>query len=187
MREVVGDRGLDVAGGFSMEDPRASSAGSPAVAVGHTCVLPYGVRFEASALHGDAVDVHGTIAALSRNVFVEWVPCYTLDVVGVLSDLPDTFSVNGSKHSCSVVGAACDDVFACRTPGEVVYLHLRASERDAWFPVLLLMLQILGAQIAAIGSGLGTRRRCPDDYHPVVSRRCNSVAIRGPPNDVHSG
>lgn len=63
-----------------------------AVPVGHARVLANSVGLEASLFGGDAIDVHGTVATLGRDVFIERVPGYALDVMRVFSKFVHTFS-----------------------------------------------------------------------------------------------
>jgi hypothetical protein len=48
--------------------------------------------FEGTRFGGDAVDMHGTVATLRGNVFIEWIPCDTLDVMVMLGNLRNTFT-----------------------------------------------------------------------------------------------
>ena len=66
--------------------------GSSAMAMRHACVLPDSMSFECPVLQGDSIDVHGAVAALCGDILVQRVPSDTLDVVGMLCDLPDTFA-----------------------------------------------------------------------------------------------
>ena len=62
--------------------------------VRHTRIAPDGMRrFEKTRFgEGEAVDVHGTVTALSGNIFVEGVPGDALHVVGVFSYFLYTFA-----------------------------------------------------------------------------------------------
>jgi len=64
------------------------------MSVRHTGVAPNGVRsFEKTRFgEGEAVDVHGAVAALGGNVFVEGVPGDALHVVGVFSYFLQAFA-----------------------------------------------------------------------------------------------
>lgn len=58
----------------------------------HFGVAADSVGFECTVLGGYTVDVHGTVAALSCDVFVERIPGNALDEVIVFCDFADTFS-----------------------------------------------------------------------------------------------
>ena len=70
----------------------AGYAWGTAMMMGHAHVFAHSVGFECSMLGGYAVDVHGAIAALSRNVFIQRIPCDTLHIVGMLSDFMHAFA-----------------------------------------------------------------------------------------------
>lgn len=83
----------------------ATGAGSTAVTVRHSSILANGMRLEAALFVGDAIDVHGSITALGSDVFIQGVPCYTLNKVIVLCNLMDAFAcgrgVNLQLLTCS--------------------------------------------------------------------------------------
>jgi hypothetical protein len=57
-------------------------------------VFPNGMDLQLTGtLGGNFVDVHRAIAALRRNVFVHGIPGDALDVMIMLHDLFDTFSI----------------------------------------------------------------------------------------------
>ena len=62
------------------------------MAMGNTSVLADSMHFQGTLLGGDIVDVHGSIAALSSNIFVEGVPCNSLHVVIVLREFEHAFA-----------------------------------------------------------------------------------------------
>jgi hypothetical protein len=88
----------------------------------------------------ERVDVNGSIGGLGRDVFIEGIPSYTLDVVAMLGDLSNKGSCTrrqnvdsyiprrwpltcvGAIDSSNVVHATNDKVVAVRGPGEVVDL-----------------------------------------------------------------
>lgn len=57
-----------------------------AVPVVHLRILAYSMNLQVALLEGDAVDVHGPVAALSGNVLVERVPRHALHVVIMFGD-----------------------------------------------------------------------------------------------------
>ena len=59
---------------------------------GHTRILAYSMELESAMFGRNAIDMHGPIATLCSNVFVEWVPCDALDVMVVLSNLVDALA-----------------------------------------------------------------------------------------------
>lgn len=182
--------GLGLArGGFTSVQARPARGATMAVAVTvhHLRVLANRMHFENTLLVGDAVDVHRSVATLSSDVFVERIPGDALDVVIVLCDLMHAFAVVHRKDPCAVIGASGDDILASRAPRKIVHLHGRASESCARLPVLLLVLQVLRSEITAIRSGVWTRRRGPDDNHPIISGGRDKFAIGAPAHNVHSG
>jgi hypothetical protein len=58
-------------------------------------VFPNGMGFKVALFVGDAVDVHGAIAALSGNVFIQWIPSDSLNIVVMFSYLLHTFAWGG--------------------------------------------------------------------------------------------
>lgn len=79
--------------GFSTRHPGPTmGAGGSATPVIHLRVLAYCMNFQVTILLGDAVDVHRTIAALSSNIFVQWIPCYTLYEMIMFRNFMDAFS-----------------------------------------------------------------------------------------------
>jgi hypothetical protein len=63
-----------------------TGAWSATVVMWQACVLAYGVRLEVALFCRYTVDVHGPVAALGGNIFVERVPRDTLDVMIVFSN-----------------------------------------------------------------------------------------------------
>jgi hypothetical protein len=63
-----------------------------AMSMGHACVFAYSMSFEGPMLGGNTVNVHGTVTALSCNVFVQRIPGYSLDIMRVLSNFVYTFT-----------------------------------------------------------------------------------------------
>jgi hypothetical protein len=55
--------------------------------VRQACVLADSVYLEITVLVGNAIDVHGPVAALSCDIFVEWIPGNTLHEVVVFRQL----------------------------------------------------------------------------------------------------
>jgi hypothetical protein len=70
------------------------------VPMGHTRVFAKGMSFECALLGRDAVNVHGAVAALSCNIFVEGVPGHTLYIVSVLGDLVHAFPYVQTEMLC---------------------------------------------------------------------------------------
>jgi hypothetical protein len=52
-----------------------------------TRVFAHSVNFEGTRFGGDAVDMHGTVAALRGNKLIERIPRDALNVMVVLGDL----------------------------------------------------------------------------------------------------
>ena len=62
----------------------------------HPRVFTHCIDLEAALLRRNTVNVHGTIATLCCDVLIQRVPCYTLNIVIVFSNLTETFTwVNG--------------------------------------------------------------------------------------------
>lgn len=59
--------------------------------MGHTRVLTNSVSLEGAILGRDAINVHGPITALGRDILIHGIPSNTLNIVRMLSDLVDTF------------------------------------------------------------------------------------------------
>ena len=95
-RLVITRDGLDVTGdGLAAECARAAGAmrtWGAAMPMGHACIFAHGMGLESTRLGRDTVDVHGAVATLSRDILVERVPGYTLNIVGVFSNFVDAFS-----------------------------------------------------------------------------------------------
>jgi hypothetical protein len=70
----------------------ALSTWGTAVPMGHPCVLANSMSFEGALLGGDAIYVHGAVAALGCDVLIKRVPGYALDIMCVFSDFVHTFS-----------------------------------------------------------------------------------------------
>ena len=69
------------------------------VPMGHFGIFAYCMHiYDAASFCRHIVDVHRAVAALSRNEFVERVPCDSLNVVVVLSNLVHAFACNGCKR-----------------------------------------------------------------------------------------
>lgn len=72
------------------------------------------------------------IRTLGGKKLVERVPSHTLNIVRVLGDFTYNGAVRRVMHPCSIVGASCDDVFAVRTPRQVVHLAGRCAGNRYW-------------------------------------------------------
>lgn len=73
----------------------AMGAWGPTVPMRHARVFADSMGLKGALLGGDAVDVHGAVAALRGNVFVERVPGYALHVVRVFGDFMYAFPYMG--------------------------------------------------------------------------------------------
>ena len=64
----------------------------PTMAMAHARVLSNSVNLKRPVLVRDVVDMHRPVAALGREIFVQGVPCDTLDVVIVLGNFVYAFA-----------------------------------------------------------------------------------------------
>lgn len=87
------------------------------MSMGHLGVLTHGMRFENALFRGDAVNVHGAVATLGCNVFVERIPGDALDIVAVLRNFLHTFAVYNRENSRSIVCAPRNNIISIWTPG----------------------------------------------------------------------
>lgn len=54
---------------------------STAMSVRHASIFPYSMSFESALLVRDAVNMHRTVATLSRNILVHRIPGDTLNIM----------------------------------------------------------------------------------------------------------
>lgn len=133
---------------------------------GHLGVLSHRVHFNrGSRACRYVVYVHGSVAALCRDILIERVPCYSLHEVTMFRDFTDTLGIMRTKNSCSVIGTASNDVVTSRRPSEVVDLHCCTAKGSSRLPVLFLVLMFVCIRTEIVHRRR-TRRR-PDNNHPI--------------------
>ena len=83
----------------------------------HSRVLTNSMSLEGTArFRRYAIDMHRAVTALGGDIFIEGVPCHTLDIVRVFCYFMDTFSIDSSEDSCYVVCTPSNDIFTSGTP-----------------------------------------------------------------------
>lgn len=82
---------LYITGRFALESS-LDTARRARMVEGHAGVFPNRVSLESSLFGRDAVNVHGAVAALRRNVLVQGVPGNALHVMIVFGYLMNTFT-----------------------------------------------------------------------------------------------
>ena len=142
----VGDSRLSITRcRFPPKHPWSAGAGCTRVPVWHTCIFTNCVGFKGSLFGRDAVDVHRAIAALGGNVFIQRVPCNSLNIMRVLDNFVNTFpcsfqcqhveqrekrhTIHSGKDPCDVVCATSNDVLSSRAPCQIVHLHGCAARK----------------------------------------------------------
>ena len=111
----------------------------------HTCIFTNSMGFKGSLFGRDAVDVHRPVAALGGNVFIQRIPCNSLNIMRVLDNFVNTFpcsfqcqhvkqsdkshTIHSGKDPCDVICATSNDVFSSGAPCQIVHLHGCAARR----------------------------------------------------------
>lgn len=87
----------------------------------------------------EGVDVHRTVGGLRGDVLVQRIPCHTLDVVIVLSDLAYQCAGSSIVDAGNVVHASDDEIVTVWRPGKVVDLGARGAAHMLSTPALLVV------------------------------------------------
>jgi hypothetical protein len=111
------------------------------------------------------VDVYRSIGRLGCDVLVHGVPCYALNVVVVLGNLPYNASGLSVVDAGNVIHAACDEEDAVGRPGEVVDLRPYRPAHGLHPPCLLVFEALF-----EVGVGSLVLRRNPEQNVAVVTR-----------------
>lgn len=129
----------------------------------------------------DRVYLDGSIAALRRQILIQWVPSDTLYVMGMILYLVNARTVCNREHLREVICTSCDNVLSIGTPSDIVDFLLRYVDSSLVSPVLFIT-QLLGRFFTKV-----TRRKIrsyPKDYKAVITSRSQDLAIWTPPNNI---
>ena len=127
----------------------------------------------------DAVDVHGAVATLRRNVAASGVPRDPLDIVGVFGEAVQGGAGGDVVDGGGVVYAAGEDAVAGGGPREVVDLFAREAPDHALdAPTLLFEREVFGG-LLRVAKALGPLAGDPDEDVAVVAGGSEGVAVRG--------